>query len=147
MLVDGNDVFWTAGLFPEEDMYFCKRHADDGTGGWVVTPELPPQGYLLATDDLIFVPSGKTYPMVYNRSTGSFVGHINRSYSDGGAWALVSPDQKDIWVGPGINNAPQQFSTATRGYAASISDGNYLIVDMMYSYFNNNTSIMKVNRR
>jgi outer membrane protein assembly factor BamB len=146
VLVDGNDVFWTAGLFPEEDMYFCKRHADDGTGGWVVTPELPPQGYLLATDDLIFVPSGKTYPTAYNRSTGSFVGHINRSTRDGGAWALVSPDQKDIWVGPGINNAPQKFSTATRAYAASISDGNYLIVDMMYSYFNNDTSIMKVNR-
>ena len=146
VLVDGDDVFWAAGIFPEEGMYLCKRNASDGTGGWTVTPKLPPQGYLLATDDKIFVPSGKTYPMVYNRNNGSFAGYINKSTRDGGAWALISPDNKDIWVGPGINNAPQQFSTSTRTFMASISDGNYLIADMTHSYFNTDTRIVKINR-
>ena len=35
--------------------------------------DLTPQGYLLASNDLLFVPSGRTLPAAFDRVTGKFV--------------------------------------------------------------------------
>ena len=59
ILVDGDSVFWTAGLFPREGMYVCKRNALDGTGGWTKPAPRPSQGYLVAGSKALYAPGGK----------------------------------------------------------------------------------------
>jgi hypothetical protein len=159
LLVDGTDVFWACGLFPEEGLYLCKRNALDGTGGWTMTAKRPPQGYLLATSTQLFVPSGKSYPNVYNRSTGAYVGDVKRpmgvgdndyAYRDGGCWALLTPDETDFWNGPATPPigaaSTQQFRTADRTYIAAVAGANYLIADSTYAYYNTDTQIVKILR-
>ncbi len=146
VLVDNGQVYWSAGMFPQEGMYLCCRNAADGSGGWTVTPNLPPQGYLLATPDLLFVPSGKTYPMVFHRSSGSFAGFINSSTRDGGAWALLTPDNNSFWTGPTVANQTQEFNTSSRTRIASINGANYLIADSTHAYYNTDTHLIKIKR-
>ena len=102
LLVDGSDVFWAAGFFPKEGIYICKRNAADGSGGWTARGKMPPQGYLLATSDRLFVPSGRSYPAILNRANGKSLGYVKKvggwSKYDGGSWALVTPDQADLWA-------------------------------------------------
>src|SRR4029078_10516239 len=61
--------------------------------------DLSPQGYLLANEDLLFVPSGQSLPAAFNRKTGEFV--FKKSYGwrttaggeVGGSRALLSDGQ------------------------------------------------------
>ena len=146
VMVDGADVFWTVGIFPQEGMYVCKRNAADGTGGWTVNASLPPQGYLLATSANLFVPTGKTYPTVYSRSSGSFVGNVRVSTRDGGSWALLTPDESEFWTGPSVTSNTGQFNASTRAHIASVSGANYLIADSTHSWYNTDSKIYKLKR-
>ena len=146
VLVDGSDVFWAAGIFPEEGMYLCKRNAADGSGGWTVTPSLPPQGLLLATSNSLFVTSGKTYPTMYSRTNGAYQGSVQVDTRDGGSWALLTPDESDFWTGPSVENNTRQFGANTRAYIASVAAANRLIADAQYVYYNTDTKIFKINR-
>jgi outer membrane protein assembly factor BamB len=156
ILVDGSDAFWTCGFFPEEGLYLCKRNAIDGTGGWTVTAKRPPQGYLLATSTQLFVPGGKSYPTVYDRSTGAYIGDVKKPlgsdyvYRDGGCWALLTPDEVNFWNGPSQpvsgSDTTQQFRTSDRTYIASVPGANFLIADSTYAYYNTGTQITKILR-
>ena len=129
ILVDGDSAFWTAGLFPREGMYVCKRNALDGTPIWTKQARRPPQGYLVASSKELFVPCGKGYPVVYDRETGDGRGDLKASGRDGGTWALLSPDEDRFWSGPAEKNAAYQFDTKTRTHVALVPNANYLIVD------------------
>jgi putative pyrroloquinoline-quinone binding quinoprotein len=96
VMVDGPDVFWAAGIFPEEGMYVCKRDAATGKGGWTEKAVAPPQGYLLALPDRIFVPTGKGFPQIYSRAAGAHAGDIKGDGRDGGCWALISPEKSEF---------------------------------------------------
>ena len=151
--MDGEDVFWTAGLFPEEGMYICKRNAADGTGGWTSKAKLPPQGYLLATSRLLFVPTGKTHPIVYNRSDGSYLSKVSKKTYDGGSWALITPDESQLWYGATADNKATVFATdvplkSKQNFAhiAYVGGANYLIADSSYSYYNTDLKIVKISR-
>jgi outer membrane protein assembly factor BamB len=146
VLVDGSDVFWAAGLFPEEEMYLCKRSAATGSGGWTVTPQLPPQGYLLATAGRLFVPSGKTYPTMYQRTDGAYVGHVQVNTRDGGCWALLTPSESYFWTGPTVENHLRQFNAQTAAQIATVNGANYLVADDTYAYCCTDTQIMKLQR-
>ncbi|MBN2377829.1 MAG: PQQ-binding-like beta-propeller repeat protein [Sedimentisphaerales bacterium] len=146
VLVDGSDVFWTAGIFPREGMYICKRNAADGTGGWTATAMKPHQGYLLASSNALFAPSGKSFPASYSRSSGSLLGYFNNSARDGGCWALLSPQQDQFWVAPSEYNDSKQYYAESRSYIASVYKANYLIADSSFAYYNTDTQIIKFNR-
>ena len=146
ILVDGDSVFWTAGLFPREGMYICKRNALDGTGGWTKPARRPSQGYLVAGSKALYAPGGKGYPIVYDRNTGDVLGYIKAGSRDGGTWALLSPDESQFWSGPFEKNAAYQFDTKTRDHIASVTNANYLIVDSANAYYVTDRSIVKTNR-
>ncbi|MBN1345078.1 MAG: PQQ-binding-like beta-propeller repeat protein [Phycisphaerae bacterium] len=146
LLVDGEDVFWTAGIFPEEGMFLCKRNALDGAGGWTVPAKLPPQGYLLATPSLLFVPTGKTYPQVYRRSDGAHVGSVKASARDGGCWALLTPDDRHLWSGPAFKNQTSQLDANTKAGIATVGGANYVIADGDFAYYNTDSALCKIRR-
>ena len=82
VLVDNGVAYFGAGVFPHEDVYLYAVNADDGSVIWKQDSlsdedagrnDLSPQGYLLASEDLLFVPSGRSLPAAFDRKTGKLV--------------------------------------------------------------------------
>lgn len=147
VMVDGDEVYWTAGLFPREGMFLCKRSAADGSGGWTTKPVRPHQGYLAATADSLFAPSGKSFTAVYGRDKGAHTGDLKKNVRDGGCWALVTPDESEIWAGPTLDSKAQQFKASGKTYIASIGGANCLVAENAGVYYNTDTEIISINRK
>jgi outer membrane protein assembly factor BamB len=82
VLVDNGVAYFGAGIFPHENIYLYAVNAADGKVVWVRDnisqqdagrDDLSPQGYLLASDELLFVPSGRSLPAAVNRTTGEIL--------------------------------------------------------------------------
>ncbi len=83
ILVDDGVAYFGAGIFPHENVYLCAVEAATGKIIWrndnishqdAGRNDLTPQGYLLATDEAIFVPNGRSRPKAVNRTTGKLTG-------------------------------------------------------------------------
>ena len=83
ILVDGGVAYFGAGIFPHENVYMCAVDAVDGHVIWrndnishreAGREDLSPQGYLLASPEHIYVPSGRTKPKSFDRRTGELLG-------------------------------------------------------------------------
>lgn len=114
VLVDQGVAYFGAGIFPHEDVFLYAVDAENGKVIWqqdnisaldAGRNDLSPQGYLLANDDYLFVPSGRSLPAVFDRKTGDFL--YKRTFSwrttaggvIGGIQALVA-DQQLYTSGP-----------------------------------------------
>ena len=93
VLIDGGIAYFGAGIFPHENVYLVAAEADTGKVIWkndhisqqnAGRNDLSPQGYLLANDDLLFVPSGRTLPAAFNKKTGEFVYKKSLSWRSSG---------------------------------------------------------------
>ena len=145
-LVHGDDVFWTAGLFPEQGIYLCRRKAADGSGGWTQALPRPAQGYLLATTESLIVPTGKTFPMVCDLGTGKLVGDLRSSPRDGGSWALVEPGSNRVWSGPTVTNDLQGLGGGPTARKASLAGANRLIIDGNDAFYNTDSRVVRIDR-
>ena len=83
VLVDDGVAYFGAGIFPHENVYLCAARTEDGQVIWkndqishqdAGRNDLSPQGYLLATDDILYVPSSRTRPKAVHRDDGRLVG-------------------------------------------------------------------------
>ncbi|MBP89986.1 MAG: hypothetical protein CMJ64_25300 [Planctomycetaceae bacterium] len=83
ILVDGGVAYFGAGIFPHENVYMCGVDAVNGHVIWrndnishqeAGREDLSPQGYLLASPQHIYVPSGRTRPKSFDRETGKLLG-------------------------------------------------------------------------
>jgi len=144
VLVQNESVYWAAGLFPQEKMYLCRRNAADGQGGWTVDVPLAPQGYLLATQQVLIVPSGKTYPMMFGLDTGKFIDYLYQSTRDGGAWAIVLPDGQQVASGPTVMGSTNLYESTQREFISKMKYANCLIADSQAYYYNTNTHLGKI---
>lgn len=108
VLVDQGIAYYGAGIFPHEDVFLYAVDAKTGNIIWqqdnisaldAGRNDLSPQGYLLANDDYLFVPSGRSLPAAFDRKTGEFL--YKRTFSwrttaggvIGGVQALVADQQ------------------------------------------------------
>jgi len=80
VLVDGGVAYCAAGVFPAEGLYVYALRAEDGkllwksdTGNHRKGLGISPQGYLVASDDRLFVPAGRTMPVAFSRRDGRFL--------------------------------------------------------------------------
>ena len=82
VLVDDGIAYFGAGIFPHETVYLYAVNAETGDVIWMNDEisqrdagrdDLSPQGYLLATNERLFVPSGRTLPAAFDRATGEFL--------------------------------------------------------------------------
>ncbi|MEE2887390.1 MAG: PQQ-binding-like beta-propeller repeat protein [Planctomycetota bacterium] len=103
VLIDDGIAYFGAGTFPHETVFLYAVNAKDGKVLWCNDEisqrdagrnDLTPQGYLLATDNLLFVPSGRTFPAAINKKTGKLV-HKQKSGGKqvGGSQALLAGDK------------------------------------------------------
>lgn len=88
VLVDGDVAYFGAGVFPHELVYLYAVNAKSGEIVWkndtisqqnAGRNDLSPQGYLLANDDTLFVPSGRSLPIAVSKQTGEII--FQRKYS------------------------------------------------------------------
>lgn len=108
VLIDDGVAYFGAGIFPHENVYLCAADADTGKIIWkndhisqqdAGRNDLSPQGYLLANQDLLFVPSGRSMPVAFDKKTGKQV--FKRTFSwrtsgggvVGGSRAVLSDGQ------------------------------------------------------
>ncbi|MCP4613655.1 MAG: PQQ-binding-like beta-propeller repeat protein [Planctomycetes bacterium] len=109
VLVDKGIVYFGAGIFPHENVYLCAVQADDGSIIWkndsiseqdAYRKEFTPQGYLLASSNRLFVPSGRDLPVGFDRATGREIFKISYGWRGeqaggaiGGTYALLADEQ------------------------------------------------------
>lgn len=88
VLIDGEIAYFGAGIFPHEEVYLCAANAKTGEIIWkndrisqadAGRNDLSPQGYLLANEDTLFVPSGRSLPVAVSKATGDII--FQRKYS------------------------------------------------------------------
>jgi len=96
LVVDEGIVYCTAGLFPEQGTYLAALDARTGSVKYRQRVEASPQGYILASRQRLYVPTGRTNPAVFSREEGKPEGQLS---SAGGAYAVLAEDV--LVTGPG----------------------------------------------
>ncbi len=112
VLVDDGTAYFGAGVFPHEGVYVCAVDADDGRLVWrndttstaaergllggPGSNELSPQGYLLASESRLFVPSGRALPAAFDREDGRKLYQAHDGWRSsgivGGTFAVLADD-------------------------------------------------------
>lgn len=108
VLVDAGVAYFGAGTFPHENVYLLAVDALTGAVIWkndaiserdAGRSDLTPQGYLLASRDTLFVPSGRSLPVAVKRATGEFLYQAQAQWRTtaggqiGGSQAFLADDQ------------------------------------------------------
>jgi outer membrane protein assembly factor BamB len=109
VLVDRGIAYFGAGVFPHERVFLWAVNAKDGSLLWkndtmsqagADRSEFTPQGYLLASKQRLFVPSGRALPVAFDRANGKRA--FSSSYGwrgeqagglIGGTYALLADEQ------------------------------------------------------
>ncbi len=147
VLVDEGIAYFGAGVFPHETVYLFAVDAETGTVIWkndtisqrdASRDDLTPQGYLLATAERLFVPSGRTLPAAFDRRTGALQ-HKQKGGGKqvGGAEALLDEDDilsvgehhilaLDQKIGS-IDNRLRGRRMTLHGHMAYLADGEQII--------------------
>ncbi|MGV3661046.1 MAG: PQQ-binding-like beta-propeller repeat protein [Prosthecobacter sp.] len=108
LLVDDGIAYFGAGVFPHEKVFIYAVEAATGKVIWkndaiseqdAGRNDLSPQGYLLATKDILFVPSGRSLAASFDRKTGEFIAKPEPGWRGdaggqiGGSQAFLADDQ------------------------------------------------------
>jgi outer membrane protein assembly factor BamB len=89
ILVYDTTVYFGAGVFPNEGVSLCAVEARTGEIVWKRSNlDLSPQGFLLASHDKLYIPTGRTTPQIFDRHTGKEIGTLNGEH--GGTYALLN---------------------------------------------------------
>ncbi|NOY80935.1 MAG: PQQ-binding-like beta-propeller repeat protein [Kiritimatiellaeota bacterium] len=120
VLVEGDVLYTTAGMWPAEGVYIYALNADTGRELWcndssgMLYVDLPhavangfggvaPQGYLVLADEVLLVPTGRSVPAGFDRRTGRLLHykpektHYHRAQYGGGVWCTAG---EDIYFNP-----------------------------------------------
>jgi len=130
LVVDGT-AYAGAGVFPAEGLFLYALDAATGRLRWMNDTVaqggrsgISPQGYLLASAEQLFVPSGRAMPAAFERDSGRFLFQRNFSWRAiglfGGTYTLLAGDL--LW------NGTEQIA------AVSVKDGNLVLNEGRPSY-------------
>ena len=157
ILVDDGIAYFGAGIFPHENIYLYAVNANDGSLIWkrdTISEEdagrndLSPQGYLLANDELLFVPSGRSLPAAVDRKTGKVVHKRVHGWRGdaggvvGGSKALLASGQIFCWGDHHI--LPMEQKTGDVGYGWFT--GYQLAMADEFAFTLSGQSLIKVDR-
>ncbi len=104
VLVDNGAVYFAAGVFPYEGLYVYALNAEDGSVVWVNDTigdraseleygGMSPHGYLVASAQILYIPSGRAMPAAFDRASGKFLFFVSPGGKRGGTWALLDDDR------------------------------------------------------
>ncbi len=109
VLVDNGVAYFACGIFPTEGVGLAavdvrtgnliwrndtfgqvyQRMAHGGTEGF---SGVSPQGYMLASAERVYVPSGRAVPAAFSRADGRLLFWRGATHHEGGTWALLVGD-------------------------------------------------------
>ena len=141
VLVKGDDVHAAAGMFPNDGVFVVSLDRQLGTQKWeTISEELPAQGYLLASEKNLYVPTGRNNPMVFSRSTGKYLEVVS---GQGGTYAQLYGDS--LMFGPGKSGLLRLVTSGQpllsfSGNQAVIAADHHLSTDIAYILGDNNLS-------
>jgi outer membrane protein assembly factor BamB len=141
LVVNSGIVYFAAGLFPKQGTYLFALDAEDGTVEWKQKLRISPQGYILASDERLYVPTGRTNPATFSRVDGRFLGDLP---SAGGVFTLLTEDV--LVTGPG--RGPKELTTGdlnTRDKIATFG-GLRMLVKSDMAYMQSEDKLSAFNR-
>lgn len=128
LIVADHVVYGTAGLYPTQGVFACALHADQGEVIWKRKINFSPQGYLLASESNIYVPTGRGNPVALDRSTGDQVQSFD---GIGGTFALISDDT--LIAGPGNDGSLSASDVSSRNRLVRFQ-GRHMVVTPRHSF-------------
>jgi outer membrane protein assembly factor BamB len=141
ILVRDGVAYAGAGMFPSEGVHIIAFSAVDGKERWRETrKDLPAQGYLLVSDTRVYVPAGRSNPVVFNRADGK---HIRTVSGGGGTYALLSGNS--LVSGPGKTGRLGFVREGEVDVFATFS-GNHMIVSAEKSFLHSDKELSVLNR-
>ncbi len=142
LIVDNGIVYGTAGLFPRDTTYLFALKAEDGQTLWQQqTDDLSPQGYLLASAKRLYVPTGRTNPVIFAKEDGRRIASLEGS---AGSYALLTPD--DVLVhGPGDQGQLALSDQDASDVLASFR-GLHMIVTPRFSFLQSSDRLTALDR-
>ena len=132
--VDAGTVYFSAGMWPNEGVYFYALDAESGKVLWknetsgidyrrqphppsVAVTGVAPQGYVSGHEGQLFLPTGRNVPAAYDRRTGELLYYHSRptTWGDrwGGAWTMLHGGLLFNWrchVAPDTDARLDEFS-------------------------------------
>ena len=131
LVVNNGIIYGTAGLYPSQGVYAAALNVSDGSVVWRQKLNVSPQGYLLSSETMVFVPTGRGNPVGLDRVTGRLVKSFN---GVGGAFAVLIDNE--LFSGPGndgtlTNNKlePQGKLASFKGKAMAASPSHSFLLD------------------
>ncbi|MDP6444141.1 MAG: PQQ-binding-like beta-propeller repeat protein [Pirellulaceae bacterium] len=157
VLVQDGIAYFGGGVFPHEKVFLVAVEAATGKVIWkngaiserdAGRDDLSPQGYLLANEQFLFVPSGRSLPAAFNRKTGEY--EYKRTYGwrntaggvVGGAKALLSDGQLFSFGAHHMLALDQQTGDAGHAYVG----GRQMTVRDKFAYIANGENLIAVDR-
>lgn len=141
VVVDGGEVFFAAGLFPQQGAFLCSADADTGAIRWRQKIDISPQGHLLASDNRLYAQSGRTNPVAFNRIDGASLGELP---SSGGAYALL--DRDILIAGPGRGSQELVFSDVKTRESVATLAGRHMLVAGGQAYVQSGATLAALDR-
>jgi outer membrane protein assembly factor BamB len=158
VLVDDGVAYFGAGVFPHETVYLMAVDAQTGKVVWKndrISQEdagrnpLSPQGTLLCTEEMLFVPSGRSLPAAFDKHTGKQIHHRSHSWRTS-AGGVVGGHKALLSDGQIYSSGPHHFlaldqKTGSTGYAWI--DGRQLAITGDRGFVANGTRIAGLDRK
>jgi outer membrane protein assembly factor BamB len=161
VLADEGVVYFAAGVFPYEGLYICALKADDGSVVWkndtlgdraheLEFGGISPDGYPVASKDVLYIPSGRSMPAGLDRHTGEFLFYASPGAKRGGTWALLDNDR--LISGVDYSGKPDKVtydakSGRHRGDAFAWFPGIDMTVTPEFSYIVTEQGVYAINRK
>lgn len=147
VLVDGGVAYFGAGVFPAEGVFVYAVDAQTGRRLWCndergAQPQsrFSPQGYLLASQKMLYVPTGRVSPAGLDRKSGRLKYEAYFEHSIGGTYALLAGDH--MFTG---TNELLGYDKESRAQFAWFR-ARQLIVDGERCYVLNGTQMQAIDR-
>ncbi len=142
VLVENNTAYFFTGIFPTHKLHACALNAADGSVIWEnEIGNISPQGYLLASANRLFAPTGRTTPAIFERDNGKYVGAFE---GQGGSYALLTGDT--LVSGPGIKSGEIAVSDPETHEKIASFDGLSMVVKGGKAYLLFEHEIAALNR-
>jgi outer membrane protein assembly factor BamB len=160
VLLQNGIAYFCAGLLPMEGVFVSAVDAATGALRWEhkVNPEtfarevwsgagnsspgFSPQGYMLADPSKLYMPTGRTMPVVADPATGNFLGMLGKDESKaGGVFALLT--EEGIIAGPGAGLHAYESNPQTR---AAVYQGHRLVVQGNRAYLLSGDELLALDR-
>jgi outer membrane protein assembly factor BamB len=161
VLADDGIVYFAAGVFPYEGLYICALKADDGSVVWkndtlgdraheLEFGGISPDGYPVASKDVLYIPSGRSMPAGFDRHTGEFLFYASPGAKRGGTWALLDNDR--LISGVDYSGVPDKVAYdartgRSRGDAFAWFPGIDMTVTPDFSYIVTEQGVYAINRK